>query len=216
MKIFDISRALSSGLAEWPGDTPFRYELKWKMAEGASVNVGAINLSVHNGTHADARFHFEATGTTMEQMPLDPYLGPAVVVDLADTFTGGRRREITIDDFAPNESAIAQTRRVLLKTNCWPDSSVFPSWIPAINSEVVAWLAGKGARLLGLDLPSVDAIDAKQLTNHYALAAAEIAIVESLDLTSVEAGIYQLAALPLKVAGSDGAPIRAVLWREQT
>ena len=69
-------------------------------------------------------------------------------------------------------------------------------------------------KLLGLDLPSVDPIEAKKLTNHYALAAARIAIVESLDLSEVEAGIYHLSALPLKIAGGDAGPVRAILWRD--
>ena len=215
MEIFDISRALSADLAEWPGDTPFRFELKWKMADGASVNVGAVNMSVHNGTHADAAFHFDAKGAPMEQMPLAAYVGPAVVIDLAPIFASGERREITIDDIAPNESEIAQSRRVLLKTNCWRDSSVFPDWIPVIAAEVAPWLATKHVQLLGLDLPSVDPIDSKRLTNHHALAVAKIAIVESLDLTSIHAGVYRFAGLPVKIAGGDGAPIRAVLWRDE-
>jgi arylformamidase len=69
-------------------------------------------------------------------------------------------------------------------------------------------------KLLGLDLPSVDPIEAKKLTNHYALAAARIAIVESLDLSEVEEGVYHFAALPLKIAGGDAGPVRAILWRD--
>ena len=75
MKIFDISRALSNDLAPWPGDTPFHFELKWKMAEGATVNVGAVSMGVHNGTHADAMFHFDESGDSIERMPLDDYVG---------------------------------------------------------------------------------------------------------------------------------------------
>ena len=75
MEIFDISRALSDELAPWPGDTPFHFELKWKMAEGATVNVGAINMGVHNGTHADATFHFDESGDPIDRMPLDAYVG---------------------------------------------------------------------------------------------------------------------------------------------
>ena len=85
-----------------------------------------------------------------------------------------------------------------------------------LASDVPPWLGSKHVVLLGLDVPSVDAIEAKQLRNHHALAAAGIAIVESLDLTSANAGIYQLAALPVKIAGGDGAPVRAVLWRDET
>jgi arylformamidase len=76
-------------------------------------------------------------------------------------------------------------------------------------------MRGRGVTLLGLDLPSVDALDSKELRNHHALAAADIAIVEGLDLGAVEAGVYLLAALPLKIIGGDGAPVRAILWREE-
>jgi arylformamidase len=69
-------------------------------------------------------------------------------------------------------------------------------------------------KLLGLDVPSVDQIDAKVLANHHALAAANIAIVESLDLSEVEAGVYHFSALPLRIDGGDAAPVRAILWRE--
>jgi arylformamidase len=214
MKIFDISRALSNDLAPWPGDTPFHFELKWKMAEGATVNVGAINMGVHNGTHADAVFHFDPKGETIERMPLETYVGGAVVVDLTEIFRGDRSRQICVGDLETCSSALERAPRLLLKTGVWNDSKVFPDWIPVIAPDVPGWLAERKVKLLGLDLPSVDTIEAKELVNHHALAAAGIAIVESLDLSEVEAGIYQFAALPLKIAGGDAGPVRAILWRD--
>lgn len=216
MKIFDISRALSVELAPWPGDTPFRFELKWKMAEGATVNVGAVNMGVHNGTHADAMFHFDESGDPIDRMPLDAYVGDAVVVDLTRLFAGAadNTRQIGVADLAAAAGSLEQAPRLLLKTGVWKDSKVFPEWIPVIAPDVPAWLGERKVKLLGLDLPSVDPIVAKKLSNHYALAAARIAIVESLDLSEVEAGIYHIAALPLKIAGGDAGPVRAVLWRE--
>ena len=213
MEIIDISRPLSAELAPWPGDTPFQFKLNARIADGAVVNLGGIAMSLHNGTHADATFHFERDGATMERMPLEPYLGPAVVVDLAAELRGVRR-EITIEDLAPHEAAISTTRRLLLKTGYWPDSSSFPTWIPVLAADVPSWLGDKKLLLLGLDIPSVDSIDSKELRNHHALGSAQIAIVESLDLTSAAAGVYQLSALPVNIWGGDGAPVRAVLWRE--
>ncbi|MDQ6809305.1 MAG: cyclase family protein, partial [Verrucomicrobiota bacterium] len=129
-------------------------------------------------------------------------------------FATGARREITVTDLASHESAIAGAGRVLLKTNCWPDSTVFPDWIPVLAAHAVEWLREERVQLLGVDVPSVDPIDAKDLANHRALAAANIAIIESLDLTNVDVGVYQFAGLPLKISGGDGAPVRAVLWRD--
>jgi len=219
MEIFDISRALSHNLAPWPGDTPFHFELKWKMAEGATVNVGAINMGVHNGTHADATFHFDEGGNPIDRMPLDAYVGNAVVADLSELFARGgdeldRMRQIRITDLESFSESIEQAPRLLIKTGVWQDSKVFPDWIPVMAPDVPEWLRERKVKLLGLDLPSVDPIEAKKLTNHYALGAASIAIVESLDLNGVAAGIYHFAALPLKIAGGDAGPVRAILWRD--
>jgi arylformamidase len=214
MKIFDISRSLSNGLAPWPGDTAFHFDLKWKMSEGATVNVGAVTMGVHNGSHADAPFHFEPGADTIEQMPLEIYLGDAVVVDLSKKFETGRTREITIADLEPCADALGSAPRLLLKTGVWKDSKVFPDWIPVISADVAGWLGTKKLKLLGLDLPSVDTIEAKTLVNHHALAAAGIAIIESLDLSGVEAGTYHFSALPLRINGGDAAPVRAILWRD--
>jgi arylformamidase len=215
MKIWDISRTLSNDLAEWPGDEPCRFRLTREKAKGATVNLGAISMSVHNGTHADAWFHFDTNGESIEKAPLETYLGRATVVDLRQAFLDSQEKYlITIDDLRPSAEQIAATSRLLVKTGRWSDSTVFPNQIPVIAADVPAWLQKNGVRLLGLDLPSVDEIDSKSLQNHHALASADIAIVESLDLSNVASGIYQLAALPLKIAGGDGGPMRAILWRE--
>lgn len=215
MKIWDISRTLSNDLAEWPGDEPCRFRSTRQKAKGESVNLGAISMSVHNGTHADARFHFDTNGESIEKAPLETYLGRATVVDLAQAFLDSKEKHlITIEDLRPSAEAIAATSRLLVKTDRWSDSTVFPNQIPVIAADVPAWLQKNGVKLLGMDLPSVDEIDSKSLQNHHALAHAGIAIVESLDLNDVASGIYQFAALPLKIAGGDGAPMRAILWRE--
>jgi arylformamidase len=214
MKIFDISRPLFNSLAPWPGDTAFQYELKWKMAEGATVNVGAITMGVHNGTHADAPFHFQPNAATIDQMPLETYLGDAVVVDLTGIFHGDRTRQITIADIESAADALGSAPRLLLKTGVCSDSKVFPEWIPVMTADVPGWLGERKVRLVGLDLPSVDTIEAKLLVNHHALAAAGVAIVESLDLSEVPAGTYHFSALPLRISGGDAAPVRAILWRD--
>lgn len=213
MQIFDVSRPLANDLAPWPGDTPFHFELKWKMAEGATVNVGAVEMGVHNGTHADAPFHFAPGAETIDQMPLETYLGDAVVVDLTQLFTTDRTRRITIADLESCAVALEAAPRLLLKTGVWIDSRIFPESIPVIAADVPEWLRARKVRLLGLDLPSVDPIEAKTLSNHHALVAAGIAIVESLDLSEVEAGTYHFSALPLRIKGGDAGPVRAILWR---
>ena len=215
MKFWDISRTLSNEVAPWPGDTPFQLQLSGKIAEGSSVNLGAIKTSLHNGTHADARFHFETDGETIEKAPLETYMGRAVVVDLAEAFLGSSGKHlITTEDLRAYSEEIAGTSRLLIKTGRWSDSSIFPNQIPVIAADVPQWLQKNGVKLLGLDLPSVDEVDSKSLPNHHALARAGVAIIESLDLKDVGSGIYNLVALPLKIASADAAPVRAVLWRD--
>jgi arylformamidase len=214
MKIFDISRTLSSKLAPWPGDAGVDFKLNAHLGRGSSVNLGMISMSLHNGTHADARFHFESDGWTMEQVELEKYLGPAVVVDLSGKYASGAMPQMTIDDLNPWSDELAQAPRLLLKTNVWRNSEIFPPEIPTITLDVPTWLQERGVKLLGFDVPSVDAINAKELINHHAIAAAGINIIESLDLSAVDAGRYQFVALPLKIAGGDGSPLRAILWRE--
>jgi arylformamidase len=208
MQIIDISRTLANDLAPWPGDTPFHYELKWKMAGGAAVNVGAVAMGVHNGTHADAVFHFDPKGGTIDGVELGAFFGPAIVAEVTNSPT------IEISHLERWSDALRDAPRLLLKTDAWRDAKVFPQEVPTISGEMATWLQARGVRLLGLDVPSVDSIDSKDLRIHHALAEAGIAIVESLDLSSVAEGKYQLAALPLKIAGSDAAPVRAILWRD--
>jgi arylformamidase len=215
MKVWDISRTLSNDFAEWPGDEPFHYRLTKEIAKGATANLGAVTMSIHNGTHADARFHFDSKGTSIEKAPLEVYLGRATVVDLAQNFSQSREKHlITLEDLRLHAEDIAATSRLLVKTDRWSDSTVFPEQIPVIAADVPGWLQKNGVKLLGLDLPSMDEIDSKSLQNHHALARAGIAIVESLDLSDVAPGIYNFAGLPLKIAGADGAPMRAILWRD--
>ena len=215
MKVWDISRTLSNDFAEWPGDEPFHYRLTKEIAKGATVNLGAVTMSIHNGTHTDARFHFDSKGASIEKAPLEVYLGRATVVDLAQSFSQSREKHlITLEDLRLHAEDIAATSRLLVKTDRWSDSTVFPEQIPVIAADVPGWLQKNGVKLLGLDLPSMDEIDSKSLQNHHALARAGIAIVESLDLSDVAPGIYNFAGLPLKIAGADGAPMRAILWRD--
>ncbi len=215
MKSWDISRTLSNDFAEWPGDEPFRYRVTSEIAKGASVNLAAIGMSLHNGTHADAQFHFDVNGESIDKASPEIYLGRATVVDLSEAFSQAREKHlITREDLRAHAEDIAAASRLLIKTNRWSDSTVFPKKIPVIAADVPAWLQKNGVKLLGVDLPSMDELDSKSLQNHHALAAAGISIIESLDLRDVAPGIYNLAALPLKIAGADGAPVRAVLWRD--
>ena len=92
MQIIDISRTLANDLAPWPGDTPFHFELKWKIAAGATVNVGAVETGFHSGTHTDAVFHFDPKGETIERADLSTFIGPAIVAECDKSCQRSRSR----------------------------------------------------------------------------------------------------------------------------
>ena len=200
--LIDVSRALAADTACWPGDVPFTFDLGWKIADGASVNVGSVRTSVHTATHCDAPFHFDNRGATVEQLSLDTFVGPAWVVDVRG-ISRWRDRLERID--------FADTPRVLFHTGGWPDTSRFPDSIPVMDPELPDWLADRGVRLIGVDLPSVDPLDSKTLDIHHALGRRGITIIEGLWLAHVPGGRYELIALPLRIVGADGSPVRAVL-----
>lgn len=206
MKCYDVSRFLQNTLAPWPGDTPFEFHLTGKIAEGFVVNVGAFSQGTHNGSHADAPLHYLTEGTPINELPLDLFMGPAVLVDVSQAgWIIGR------EHLAHAEKDFARAPRLVLKTGGWPDSTHFPEQIPTLAPDVPAWLGAAGIRLIALDVPSVDAIDSKTLPVHHALALENICIIESLDLSQVPEGVYELIALPLKITGGDASPVRAVL-----
>jgi arylformamidase len=203
-ELIDISRPLADTTACWPGDVPFSFRLGWTIAGGGSVNVGSIATSVHTATHCDAPFHFDDGGATVDRLPLDTFVGPAWVVDVR----GAARWQVRLEglDFS-------NTPRVLFRTGGWPDTTRFPESIPVMEPGLPDWLADRGVRLIGVDLPSVDPLDSKSLDNHHALGRRGIVIVEGLWLTDVPEGQYELLALPLKIVGADGSPVRAALRR---
>lgn len=200
--LIDISRPLAADTACWPGDVPFSFRLGWTIAAGASVNVGSIQTSVHTATHCDAPFHFDDAGNTVDQLPPDLFVGPAWVVDVR----GVSRWRVRLERLD-----LTDTPRVLFHTAGWPDTSRFPESIPVMETDLPDWLADRGVRLIGVDLPNVDPLDSKALDNHHALGRRGIAIIEGLWLADVPAGRYELIALPLRIVGADGSPLRAVL-----
>ncbi|MBT8477906.1 MAG: cyclase family protein, partial [Gemmatimonadetes bacterium] len=184
------------------GDTPFSSEFTWSMAAGASCNVSRITTSPHNGTHADAPLHFLPGTAGIGDVPLDPYLGPCMVVQ------GPGEGQILPRHLDGIDLAI--TPRILVRTHQSTDAG-FDREFVSLSAEAAGWLANRGARLIGLDTPSMDPFDSKTMDAHHALLGAGVAILENLVLAHVDPGVYELIALPLRWTGLDASPVRAVL-----
>jgi arylformamidase len=200
--IHDISPLVDENVAVWPGDSPYSAEDLLRIEDGSSVHLSTIKLSCHTGAHADAPCHYVAGAPGIEAADLGKYIGPCVLVDVDPPDHAIRPEHLPDIELAP---------RVLLRTGAMRDRTVFPDPLTHLTVELVEYLAGKGCVLIGLDSPSVDAFDSKELPCHKALYENGIVNLECLALDGVPPGHYELIALPLRLAGRDASPVRAIL-----
>lgn len=195
---------LNSYTPEWPGDTPFDYELSVTIEQSGSVNIGKLQTSTHIGTHIDAPFHYNDQGLKTHELPLDVYLTQAQVMDVSGL------EKIEILNLKPLEKNV---EAVLLKTVSWQDRNKFPEKWPVFDKSIAEWMTDNGIRLLGVDVPSVDPETSKELPMHQAMNQYQRFILEGIVLDDVSEGVYQLVALPLKIKDGEGSPVRAILYK---
>jgi arylformamidase len=203
MPILDISRPVFTAMPVWPGDSPVAFDFVCTIAGGASANVGKLATGVHAGTHADAPYHYDNAGRRMDEVPPEAYVGPARVIDARG------RTTLTPELFAGHDWTA--TPRALVRTDAWTDPAVFPTTWPLFAPETPAWLATAGVTLVGLDVPSVDALSTTDMRIHHLFNRANLLIIENLDLSRAAPGVYEFIGLPLRLRGADGSPVRAVL-----
>ncbi len=200
--MIDITRALTSGHPNWPGDAPFSLTETASMADGSSVNLMMISTSTHCGTHLDAPLHYRADGGTLDSVPLETLIGPARVVDAAGSETVTSAQLPSTDALPP---------RVLFHTGQADHWQIFPEAFTPLTPDLIHQLADRGVRLVGTDCPSVDAFSSTKLPVHGACAGRGVSILEGLRLAGVAAGPYRLVCLPLNLPAADASPVRAVL-----
>lgn len=211
-RVFDITTPITPALPVWPGDTPLTREVLLDRARGDTVTLSTLRATVHLGTHADGPNHYSASEQGVGEQPLTHFLGPAQVVDAA-TPRGARVRPEHI------VGGIEQITcpRVLIRTGTFPDPHAWNSDFAGLDPTLLDALAARpladGQRLLtiGVDTPSVDLQESKDLPAHAACLRHGVLIIEGLRLAGVPAGRYELIALPLALVGFDASPVRAVL-----
>lgn len=203
--LYDITPPVTPSLAVWPGDTPMSRDVLLDMQKGDNITLSTLRATVHLGAHADAPSHYGRDGETIEQRALEPYLGPAQIIGV-DVPRGQRITPAHL----PQKVNIRE-KRVLFKTGTFPDPNQFNTDFAALSPELIDMLAKRGVVLLGIDTPSVDTFDSKDLPAHHALLRNNLAVLEGIDLSQVPFGRYEMIALPLKLVGFDASPVRAVL-----
>lgn len=210
--LIDITPLVSPRLAVWQGDTAFTRRVALDIDRGDNITLSSITTTVHLGAHADAPSHYGKGAATMEQQPVDLYVGPCDLLDLArPTARGpdGWRAGVEHLVGAP------QTPRVLLRTSSYPDRSVWNPEFTGLEPSIIDWLADRGVRLVVVDTASVDTAESKHLPTHARCLARGVSIIEGVVLdglrSTTEGARYEIIALPLKLEGCDGSPVRAVL-----
>lgn len=202
--LIDITPPIEPGVTKvWPGDNPPTREVLCRISEGATVDLSTLRATVHLGAHADAPCHYGAGQPGIDQQPIDLYWGRCEVMRVR----GRRGHRISIDDLprTPTEP------RVLLATGTFDGFEVFNEDFSGLEPSLVDHLHEHGVRLVGLDTPSVDLLDDKKIMAHHRFLAHGMSIIEGLALAEVPEGRYELVALPLRLVGFDGSPVRAVL-----
>ena len=210
MSIYDISIALTPGMPVWPSHAPFEIERLRAIERGDRSNVSRLQMTAHTGTHLDAPLHFVPGGPGVETLDLNVLVGPALLVEALAA-------EVIDAPLLDSLGIPAGLERLLIHTR---NSALWARGEPKFQEDYVAldasgaqWIVDHGVRLVGVDYLSV-AIFKDTLTPHRILLGAGVIPVEGLNLTGVPSGKCQLVCLPLKIAGSDGAPCRAIVIRE--
>lgn len=207
MRTYDITLTISPDLPTWPGEPSVVLERVNKIEEGANANVSRIDMSVHTGTHVDAPYHFLQEGIGVDQLLLKTLSGRAYVLHLPDV-------DVITAEILKDSSIPPRTRRVLVRTRnseYWAyQETKFQTNFVGLSADGAEYLVGRGVRLVGVDYLSVAPYKESRPT-HEILLKAGVVIVEGLDLSQVSQGRYTFYCLPLKLAGSDGAPARAIL-----
>lgn len=202
--LYDISPKLTPRTAVFPGDTPLSQDVLLSFKNGQHLMLSAFKGTVHLGAHADAPCHYSPDGEDISQRELRRYLGLCQVVSVTLPKPGRILRE--------HLSAVNFTApRVLFRTNSFPDAEQWRDDFCSLSPELISELASHGVMTVGIDTPSVDPHDSKDLESHQALLMHDVAVLEGLDLSKVPDGEYTLVALPLPLVGFDASPVRAVL-----
>jgi arylformamidase len=210
MRIYDVSVPISARMPMYPGDPGVDIRQWLSLEKGDPANVTAIYFGAHTGTHVDAPAHFIQGGGKLDSLNLNILLGQAYVIEIpADVI------EITgshIDTNCPNGA-----KRILFKTRnsaFWNEQTgQFHTDYTYISQQAAQRLVANGTQLVGIDYLSVEQFQSKRFATHETLLANGVVIIEGLDLRQVQAGVYELICLPLKIAegSGDGAPARVVL-----
>ena len=203
-KIWDISPPIDASSPVFPGDTPFQLNWSAQISEQCPVNVSAITLSPHVGSHADAPLHYDPAGMAIGHVDLQTFIGPCRVIHAM-----GVGHLITMQHLAHQLQNLPE--RILVRTYESIPLDKFDTELTAFAPETLIALADLGVKLIGIDSASIDPADSKTLDSHQVIRERNMRVLENLQLDHIHEGDYELIALPLKLMSADASPVRAIL-----
>jgi arylformamidase len=192
----------------YEGDAPMKFDFLKDMRKGDALTLSMYSLGAHSGTHIDAPMHFVRDGASIDHVSLEPLIGPARVIDIPDNVQAIDAAELNRHEWRGAPRVLFRTRSSL---RGWMASSTFHRDFAYVAPDAAQLLADAGVQLVGIDYISAEQFAAPAPRTHRTLLGKGIPIVEGLALAAVPAGDYDLIVLPMKVAGHEGAPARAVL-----
>jgi arylformamidase len=198
---YDITPPVTPRMAVWPGDTPPTREVLCDLARGDNFTLSTLRATVHLGAHADAPNHYGLGARAMEGQRLDYYIGPCQVVHMS----AKSKQQVSLPELR------VKAPRLLLATGTYPDWESFNPDFAAYEPAFIDLLHEQGVKLIGIDTPSIDLFDSKEMPSHKTVLRHDMAILEGLELRDVPESVYELIALPLKLVGFDASPVRAIL-----
>ena len=230
----DLTHEFSEETIYWPTSDPFKHETVFEgvTKKGFYYTAYALCAAEHGGTHLDAPIHFAKGRRTVEQIPIDQLIGPAVVIDVSRKALKDRDYQVGVADFVVWE----QKQRIKVN-NCivliytgfsqfWPDKikymgtdkkgeeGVAELHFPGLHPNTAKWLvSNRNIKAIGLDTPSIDYGQSKLFESHQILFKKNISAFENIaNLDKLPAIGATVFALPMKVKGGSGAPLRIVAF----
>ena len=207
-KIHDVSIPIVAGGVVYPGNPEIRVEYQQAISRGDGANVSTLAFGSHTATHVDAPKHFVDDGQAVDEIPLERLIGPAVLLEFPDSLMSVGRAELEAQ-----AAALRGHTRVLLRTrnSALLARAEFVRDYTYLAPDGAEYLVGLGVEVVGIDYLSVEQFRSGHHRTHLTLLRRGVVIIEGLSLSAVRPGVYDLVCLPLRIAGIDGAPARAVL-----
>jgi arylformamidase len=205
-RIYDISVPIRSGGLVYPGNPEIEITLQQAVAKGAGANVSFVRFGSHTGTHADAARHFFDDGQTVDMIPLERLIGPALLLSFPDDLRAVTGADLQKHDIKGHTRILLRTRNSALLSQ-----QQFVRDYTYLAPDGAQYLVDNGVELVGIDYLSIEQFHSGHHKTHRTLLERSVVILEGLDLSVPAPGEYELICLPLRIEGCDGAPARAVL-----